>query len=208
MAGLVSGILQAPLTGIFLIVEITGGYEVILPLIIVSAISTTICHYMEPASFYLKDLVEKGQLMRPGTDARVLADLEVHELLETDCITVHTDMLLRDFVDIVKQSRRNLFPVEDHTGQFQGMIYMDDIRPYLFDPLMYDTVLVGQLMNPRVETVSPDDDVVEVLERMDAEGLFNMPVVANHRFRGMISKSTLLDQYRKELMVQTYHLNR
>jgi CIC family chloride channel protein len=73
---------------------------------------------------------------------------------------------------------------------------------------MYDAVLVGQLMNPRVETVSPDDDVVEVLERMDAEGLFNMPVVANHRFRGMISKSTLLDQYRKELMVQTYHLNR
>lgn len=208
MAGLVSGILQAPLTGIFLIVEITGGYEVILPLIIVSAISTTICHYMEPASFYLRDLVEKGQLMRPGTDARVLADLEVHELLETDCITVHTDMLLRDFVDIVKQSRRNLFPVEDQTGQFQGMIYMDDIRPYLFDPLMYDAVLVGQLMNPRVETVSPDDDVVEVLERMDAEGLFNMPVVANHRFRGMISKSTLLDQYRKELMVQTYHLNR
>jgi CIC family chloride channel protein len=209
MAGLVSGILQAPLTGIFLIVEITGGYEVILPLIIVSAISTTMCHYMEPASFYLKDLVEKGQLLRPGTDARVLADLEVHELLETDCITVHTDMLLRNFVDIVKQSRRNLFPVEDiQTGHFQGMIYMDDIRPYLFDPLMYDTVLVGQLMNAHVETVSPDDDVVEVLERMDADGLFNMPVVANHRFLGMISKSTLLDQYRKELMVQTYHLNR
>ena len=209
MAGLVSGILQAPLTGIFLIVEVTGGYDVILPLIIVSAISTTMCHYLEPASFYLKDLVEKGQLMRPGTDARVLADLEVHELLETDCITVHTDMLLRDFVDIVKQSRRNLFPVEDiQSGLFQGMIYMDDIRPYLFDPLMYDTVLVGQLMNAHVETVSPDDDVVEVLERMDANRLFNMPVVANNRFVGMISKSTLLDQYRNELMVQTYHLNR
>jgi CIC family chloride channel protein len=209
MAGLVSGILQAPLTGIFLIVEITGGYEVILPLIIVSAISTSMCHYIEPASFYLKDLVEKGQLLRPGTDARVLADLEVRELLETDCITVHTDMLLREFVDIVKQSRRNLFPVEDnHTGQFKGILYMDDIRPYLFDPLIYDTVLVAQLMNARVETVSPDDDVVEVLARMDANQRFNMPVVANHRFIGMISKSTLLDQYRKELMVQTYHLNR
>lgn len=209
MAGLVSGILQAPLTGIFLIVEITGGYEVILPLLIVSAVSTSLCHYIEPASFYLKDLVERGQLMRPGTDARVLADLEIRELLETDCITVHTDMLLRDFVDIVKQSRRNLFPVEDaQTGQFKGMIYMDDIRPYLFDSLMYDTVLVGQLMNARVETVSPDDDVVEVLERMDANRLFNMPVVASNRFLGIISKSTLLDQYRKELMVQTYHLNR
>jgi len=209
MAGLISGILQAPLTGIFLIVEITGGYEVILPLIIVSAITTSLCHYFESASFYLKDLVDNGQLLRPGTDARVLADLEIRELLETDCLSVHDDMLLRDFVDIVKQSRRNLFPVEDRrSGHFLGMIYMDDVRPYLFDPLMYDTVLVGQLMDSQVKTVAPDDDVLEVLERMDADHLFNMPVVANQRFIGMISKSTLLDQYRKELMVQTYHLNR
>lgn len=209
MAGLISGILQAPLTGIFLIVEITGGYNVILPLIIVSAISTSLCHYMEPASFYLRDLVERGQLLRPGTDARVLADLEVRELLETDCITVPADMLLRDFIDTIKQSRRNLFPVEDpQSGEFLGMIFMDDVRPYLFDPLMYDSVLVSQLMESRVDTVTPEDDVVEVLERMDADRLFNMPVVANKRFIGMISKSSLLDQYRKELMVQTYHLNR
>ena len=209
MAGLVSGILQAPLTGIFLIVEITGSWEVILPLIVVSTISTTLCHYMEPASFYLKDLVERGQLMRPGTDARVLADLEVHELLETDCIPVPADMLLRDFVEIVKRSNRNLFPVEDErTGHFKGLIYLADIRPYLFDPLMYDAVLVGQLMSTRVETAAPDEDVAEVLNRMDAGRLYNMPVIANHRFIGMVSKSSLLDQYRKELMVQTHHLNR
>ena len=209
MCGLVSGILQAPLTGIFLIVDITGGYEVILPLIVVSAISTTLCHYMEPASFYLKDLVERGQLMRPGTDARVLADLEVHELLETDCITVPADMLLRDFVEIVKHSNRNLFPVEDETsGRFVGMVYIADVRPYLFDPLMYDAVLVGQLMKTAVETAAPDEDVAEVLSRMDAANLYNMPVVANHRFVGIVSKSSLLDQYRKELMVQTHHLNR
>jgi CIC family chloride channel protein len=209
MAGLVSGILQAPLTGIFLIVEITGSWEVILPLIVVSTISTTLCHYMEPASFYLKDLVERGQLMRPGTDARVLADLEVHELLETDCIAVPADMLLRDFVEIVKRSRRNLFPVEnEETGHFVGLIEMADVRPYLFDPLMYDAVLVGQLMSTQVQTVAPDEDVAEVLSRMDAGNLYNMPVVANHRFVGMVSKSSLLDQYRKELMVQTHHLNR
>ncbi len=209
MAGLVSGILQAPLTGIFLIVDVTGSYDVILPLIVVSAISAMLCHYMEPASFYLKDLVDRGQLMRPGTDARVLADLEVHELLETDCIAVPADMLLRDFVEIVKRSNRNLFPVEDEaTGRFMGMIYMADVRPYLFDPLMYDAVLVGQLMNTKVETAAPDEDVAEVLSRMDAGNLYNMPVVANHRFVGIVSKSSLLDQYRKELMVQTHHLNR
>lgn len=204
MAGLISGILQAPLTGIFLIVEITGGYEVILPLIIVSAISTTLCHWIEPASFYLKDLVDLGHLLRPGTDARVLSDMTVRELLEKDCITVKQNMLLREFVNIVQQSRRNYFPVENEAnGHFLGIIHLDDIRPYLFNPVMYDTVLIGQIMDTNVEVVHPDDDLSEILSRMDEQHLFSMPVVANNRFIGLISKATLLDKYRKELMVQT-----
>ena len=204
MAGLISGILQAPLTGIFLIVEITGGYEVILPLIIVSAISTTLCHWIEPASFYLKDLVDLGHLLRPGTDARVLSDMTVRELIEKDCITVKQNMLLREFINIVQQSRRNYFPVENEAnGHFLGIIHLDDIRPYLFNAVMYDTVLIGQIMNTNVEVVHPDDDLFEILSRMDAQHLFSMPVVANNRFIGLISKATLLDKYRKELMVQT-----
>lgn len=204
MAGLISGILQAPLTGIFLIIEITGGYEVILPLIVVSAISTTLCHYLEPASFYLKDLVEQGQLLRPGTDARVLTDMSIQELLETDCICVHPDMRLADFVDVVKSSHRNYFPVEDRQShRFMGMIHLDDIRPYLFDPAMHHAVLTGQLMNPDVKTVSLYDDLSDVLEKMDQGRVYSMPVVSGNRFQGMISKATLLDQYRKELMVQT-----
>jgi len=204
MAGLISGILQAPLTGIFLIVEITGGYSVILPLIIVSAISSTLCHYIEPASFYLKDLVEQGQLLRPGTDVRVLSDLSIEEVLEKDCIAVAPDMSLRDFINIVKRSHRNYFPVEDReTGDFLGMIHLDDIRPYLFDPIMYDAVFLEQIMNPDVKTVHPDDDLPDVLRKMDENRLFSMPVVENKKFAGMISKATLLDRYRKELMVQT-----
>ena len=88
------------------------------------------------------------------------------------------------------------------------MIYIADVRPYLFDPLMYDAVLVGQLMTTQVETAAPDEEVAEVLSRMDAGSLYNMPVVDNGRFVGVVSKSSLLDQYRKELMVQTHHLNR
>ncbi len=207
MAGLISGILQAPLTGIFLIIEITGGYEVILPLIVVSAIATTLCHTIEPASFYLKDLVEQGQLLRPGTDARVLTDLSIEELLETDCICIHPDMRLSELIDIVKSSHRNYFPVEDRkTGRFLGMIHLDDIRPYLFDPAMHHAVLTGQLMNTRVKTVSPRDDLTEVLQKMDDGRIFSMPVVSDGRFQGMISKATLLDRYRKELMVQTGRL--
>ncbi len=204
MAGLISGILQAPLTGIFLIVEITGGYNVILPLIVVSAVSSSICHYIEPASFYLKDLKEKGQLLRPGTDARVLSDLKVTELLETDCIAVHRNMLLRDFIDIVKRSRRNYFPVEDeNTGHFVGMIHLDVIRPFIFNPEIYDAVVLEQIMDTDVDIVPPDADLPDVLQRMDAKRLFSMPVVADDKFIGMVSKATLLDQYRKELIVQT-----
>ncbi len=206
MAGLVSGMLQAPLTGIFLILEITGGYEVMLPLMIVSAIATTMCHSVEPASFYMKDLVEGGHLLRPGTDERVLSDLSVQELLEKDCISVKQNMLLREFIGVVKQSHRNHFPVEDEeTGNFLGIVHLDDIRPYLFDSGMYDAVLVGQIMSEAVETVGPGDDLQEIISRMDAKGLFSMPVVANDRFIGMVSKATILDRYRKELMVQTHH---
>ena len=204
MAGLISGMMQAPLTGIFLIIEITGGWEVILPLIMVSAVTTTLCHYFEPASYYLKDLVEHGHLLRPGTDARVLSDLNITELIEKDCIIVKQSMLLRNFVAIVKKSHRNYFPVEDdQTGNFLGMIHLDDIRPYLFDPVMYDAVFLGQIMNTQVEVVHPDDDLLDVVRKMDMKGLFSMPVVVNNRFLGLISKATILDQYRKELMVQT-----
>jgi CIC family chloride channel protein len=204
MAGMIGGILQAPLTGIFLIVEITGGYDVILPLILVSAVSTTLCNYIEPASFYLKDLVDKGEFLRPGTDGRVLADLSVRELLEKDCMVVRPDMLLRQFVDVVKGSHRNHFPVEDvGSGRFLGMINLDDIRPYLFEPYMYDTVFLDQIMNRQVETAHPEDDLNDVLIKMDTARIFSLPVVANGRFLGMISKATLLDQYRKELRVQT-----
>jgi len=204
MAGLVSGMLQAPLTGIFLILEITGGYEVMLPLMVVSAISTTMCHSIEHTSFYMKDLVDSGHLLRPGTDERVLSDLSVQELIETDCIPVKQNMLLRDFIGIVKKSHRNHFPVEDEkTGNYLGMVHLDDIRPYLFNPGMYDAVLVGQIMNETGETVGPGDDLQEIISRMDRKGLFSMPVISNRRFIGMVSKATILDRYRKELMVQT-----
>lgn len=204
MAGLVSGILQAPLTAIFLVVEISGGYEVILPLILVSAVSTTLCHYLEPASFYFKELVERGHLLRPGTDARVLTDLSVSELLETDCVCVRQDMVLRDFIQILKRSHRNHFPVEDsQTGQFLGMIHLDDLRPYLFNPAIYDAVFLDQVMDRSVLTVNLDDDVSEILRQMDVYNLFSMPVLSQGRHVGMVSKATFLDKYRKELMVQS-----
>ncbi|PID74134.1 MAG: chloride channel protein [Desulfobacterales bacterium] len=204
MAGLISGILQAPLTGIFLVVEITGSYNSILPLIVVSAFSSTLCQYIEPASIYLKDLVEKGELLRPGTDERVLSDLRLTEVLEKDCISVSPHTVLRDFIGVIQQSRRNYWPVEESPGgTFAGMVHLDDIRPYLFNPGMYDAVLVDQVMTRNPPAADLNDDLQAVLARMDELHVYSMPVLYNGRFMGMVSKGTLLDRYRKELKVQT-----
>jgi CIC family chloride channel protein len=105
---------------------------------------------------------------------------------------------------VIQRSRRNYFPVEDgKTGELAGMVHLDDIRPYLFNRLMYDTVIVEQIMNAHVKTADIGESLSTVLSIMDREGLFSMPVLREKRFAGMISKATILDQYRKELMVQT-----
>jgi len=204
MAGLISGVMQAPLTGIFLIVEITGGYETILPLILVSSISSTMSHYMEPASFYLKDLIERGQFMRPGTDARILSDLSLNELIETDYTRVSENMVFRDFIDIIKQSKQNFFPVvEDGTQVYKGVIQLNAIRKYALEPGMYDMVFLNQIMDAEAVTASLEDDLQDVLDYMDLNNMDTIPVVENDRFVGMIAKTRVLDLYRRELIMQT-----
>ena len=205
MAAVMSGTLQAPLTGIFLIVEVTGSYEVMLPLILVSAISASLCHYMEPVSFYYRELVSQGQLLRPRTDARLLADLNISELIEKDCIVIHEDMRLRDMIPIIEQASRDYFPVEDSkTGDFVGLVHLDDVRPYLFNPHLCDAVIMGEIMDAHVPRVSPFDDMKDVLELMDQTHVWSLPVVRRNKFLGMVSKGTILDRYRKELIVQPY----
>jgi len=204
MSGVMAGVLQAPLTGVFLIVEITGGYEVIVPLIIVSSLSSVICRYLEPASIYLKELVEKGTLLRSGTDAKVLSDLKVEEILEKDCLELYNDMRLKEVIYLLKVSRRNFFPVLDRkTNDFLGVVHLDDIRPYLLDSLMYETVFVYQIMNTETPVISRDVELRDALRIMDDFELFSIPVLEGKKFLGVISKATLLDQYRRELMVQT-----
>lgn len=205
MAGVMSGTLQAPLTGIFLIVEVTGSYAVILPLILVSAVSATLCHSMQPVSFYYRALLRQGPLLRPRTDARLLSDLNISELLEKDCIVVHENMRLRDMIPVIEQSSRDYFPVEDSKkGHFLGMIRLDHVRPYLFNQDLYDAVLLGQIMDVNVPRVSPFSDLREVLDLMDKTRSWSLPVVHNTTYMGMVSKGTILDQYRKELVVQSY----
>jgi len=204
MTGLISGVMQAPLTGIFLIVEITGGYETILPVIVVSSISSTMSHYIEPASFYLKELIERGQFLRPGTDARILSDLNISELIETDYIKVSEDMVFRKFIETIKTSDQNFWPViEDRTDEYKGVIQISTIRKYALDPSMYDMIFLNQIMDTEIMTASLDNDLQEVLDMMDINNMDHIPVVENDRFIGMISKTRILDLYRRELIMQT-----
>ena len=178
MAGLISGVMQAPLTGIFLVVEITGGYETILPSIMVSAISSTMSHYIKPASFYFKELIKQGQFLRPGTDARILSDLNISELISTDFTKVSENMIFREFIETIKTSNQFFFPmVDEKTNTYKGMIEIRNIRRFVLNPGIYDMVFLNHIMDTDVLTASLENDLQDVLEMMETNRLESLPVV-------------------------------
>lgn len=204
MAGVLSGTLHAPLTGIFLIVEITGGYDVILPLLLVSFLTHTLVKLFEKHSIYEYELIARGHLLRPRTDARILADISVNELLEKDLMRIHPEMLLKDVIPLIKRSRRNHFPVEDReTGDFKGMVSLDDIKEYMFTPELLNSIIVEEVMRRDLIEVSLKDNMTEILAKFDITHSWSLPVVENGKFLGLISRATILDHYRKELKAQT-----
>jgi CIC family chloride channel protein len=202
MAGMLSGVLKAPLSAIFLIMEITGGYDVLASVVLVSVLSTTLSGFLEPLSFYHKDLIRKGLLLRARTDARVLSEIRVVELLEKDCRVVAPHMKLGDFVRLVAESKRNYFPVENRDKEFLGMVRLDTVRSFLFDRMLYDSVLIEEIMETDIPIIHPDDSLTDVIQMMDSKSAFSLPVVEHGRFLGLISKATLLDHYRREMAAQ------
>ena len=204
MAGMLSGTLHAPLTGIFLIVEITGGYDAILPLLLVSFLTSTLVKLVEKHSIYHYELVNRGVLLRPRTDGRILSEIQPAELLETDMIPVHPEMVLKDLIPLVQKSPRNYFPVEDkQSGEFLGMVYFNDIKYYLFDPTLVNSIIVEEVMKTDLTTVSLSDGVGDILNTFETTNAWSLPVVENKKFLGLISKATILDHYRRELKAQT-----
>jgi CIC family chloride channel protein len=204
MAAMLSGTLHAPLTGIFLIVEITGGYDVILPLLIASFMTLTVVKLMEKNSIYFRELIEEGLLRRPRTDARILSDLGIGELVEKDLIAVEPETLLKDLIPIIVKSNRNLFPVIDKANNtYKGMIDWNEIKSYVFDPDLRQSIIVEEIMRQDLPTVSANDTMIEILNKLDASQAWSLPVVEEEKFVGLVSKSTILDHYRKELKAQT-----
>ncbi len=142
--------------------------------------------------------------MRPGTDARILSDLSLKEIIDINYVKVSENMVFRDFINIIKLSEQNFFPViEDETEIYLGVIQISAIRKYVLDPDMYDMVFLNQIMDTEVATASLEDDLQDVLDMMDLHNMDNIPVVENDRFIGMITKTKILDLYRRELIMQT-----
>jgi CIC family chloride channel protein len=189
----------APLTGIFLIAEITGGYQLLTPLIITSTISYLTIKYFIPHSIYSKRLAERGELMTHHKDKAMLSLMKVGDMIETDFTSVDVDATLGDFVKIVPESRRNVFPVVDSDNNFYGVIFINDIRNIIFNQELYNKTLVRDLMFMPRYIVSPDDSMEVVAQTFSESDKYNIPVIKDGKYLGFVSRATVFSNYRKLL---------
>jgi CIC family chloride channel protein len=202
MAGILSGIFHAPLTGIFLIAEITGGYELIIPLMVVSALSYAVSKYFMPLSIDMLKLSDKEKIVTTNTDSYLLSNINLAEFVETDFSEISNDARLRNLVEFMALSKRNIFPVVDKNAQLRGLITIDDIREIMFKQELYDKITVKELMRRPAYLITEKDDIRSAMKLFDESHLWNIPVVFNGIYKGFISKSTILEKYR-EVLIQS-----
>lgn len=200
MAGAVSGILYAPLTGIFLIAEITGGYDLFIPLMIVSTISYLIVKRASPYSLDVMPLVKAGKIFSKRYDHNLLSLLHTHDIIEKDIKTISDDATLRELVELVKISKRNMFGVLNKQQELEGIIILDDIKEVMFKTELYDNTTARQLMKNPPAFIDVKESMQSVMKKFDETQAWNLPVVNGKRFLGFISKSSLLNRYRKLLI--------
>ena len=201
MAGMMSGVMHAPLTGIFLIAELTGGYHLFMPLMIVSVISYLTIMLFEPHSLYAMRLAQKGELLTHNKDRNVLTLLKMDSVLETDFITIFPEMTLGELVQVISTSKRNVFPVIDHDGHLKGILLLDEVRNIMFQPRLYKRFTVNQLMTSPAAVLRFDMPMEKVMETFEDTGAWNLPVVdADRRYLGFVSKSKIFNSYRHVLV--------
>ena len=202
MAGLIAGVLHAPLTAIFLIAEITGGYELFVPLMITAAISYLITKNSIKHNIYTRELAEQGALLTHDKDENVLTVMKLDDVIEQNFKTVSPNMCLGDMLhDAVAHSTRNLFPVVDENKALVGIVLLDDIREFMFETTLYKTTIVSTFMNNPPEIIFFEkDNMRAVMKKFQDSGAWNLPVVKDGKYFGFVSKSKLLTAYRRELI--------
>ena len=198
MAGLMSGVMHAPLTGIFLIAELTGGYQLFMPLMIVSVCAYLTIISFEPHSIYSMRLAKKGQLLTHHKDRSVITLMSLDSVIEKYDEYLYPDMDLSELVKSISGSRRDVFPVVDRQHRLVGIVYLDNVRPVMFRQELYHRFQIGQLMSEPVARLNIDDSMDVVLLTFDKTGAWILPVVdMDGIFMGFVRKSHVLTLYRK-----------
>lgn len=201
MAGLMAGVMQAPMTAIFLIAEISGGYDLFLPLILTATIAFGTTRLVEKYSIYTKRIAQRGELLTHDSDQAVLTLLKVNDVIETDFSTIKIDDTLGQLVEVVSGSSRNIFPVVDSKGRFQGYVSLEDIRKDMFRTAEYENMHVFNFMRSADAYVYDDESMDSVMRKFERTSAWNLPVVrrADRAYIGFVSKSKIFSAYRDEL---------
>lgn len=200
MCGLMSGVMHAPLTGIFLIAELTGGYQLFMPLMIVSVCSYLTIIAFEPHSIYSMRLAKKGQLLTHHKDRAILTLMSLDSVIEKYDEYLYPDMDLRQLVSYISNSRRDVFPVVDRQHRLVGIVYLDNVRPIMFRQELYHRFKISELMSEPVARLNINDSMDVVVMTFDKTGMWTLPVVdAEGIFMGFIRKSRVLTNYRKTM---------
>ncbi len=197
MAGVMAAVMHAPLTAIFLIAEITGGYQFFVPLMITSVVAYLTIIPFEPHSIYTKRLAESGELITHHKDKAVLSRLSIETLIEKNFLTTGPDVSLGEFVKVVAKSQRNVFPVIDGENNFLGVIFINDIRHIIFEHDQYDTVYIRNLMYMPDTLVSQDATMEDVAQKFAETAHYNLPVLNNGKYVGFVSRANVFSAYRK-----------
>ena len=202
MSGLMSGVMHAPLTGIFLIAELTGGYDLFMTLMIVSVVSYLTIILFEPHSLYAMRLAQKGELLTHHKDRAVLTLLKMDNVLETDLVCLNPNMTLGELVKIISRSKRNIFPVvEPVSNKLMGVLLLDEVRNIMFRPDLYDRFKVKKLMISPPAVINHNLPMEKVMEIFEDTGAWNLPVVDDNKcYVGYVSKSKIFNSYRRVLV--------
>jgi CIC family chloride channel protein len=183
-----------------LIAELTGGYQLLMPLIITAVCSFVTVRNFEPYSIYTKRLAKEGKLLTHDSDQAVLTLLKTSEIIESDFLPIHPHHSLEELVKVVEKSKRNLFPVTDTEGRLQGIVTLDDIRPIMFQQDLYAEIFVYELMHRPLDYVFIDERMESVMEKFERSGAWNLPVLDHEsRYLGFVSKSRIFSAYREQL---------
>jgi CIC family chloride channel protein len=200
MAGFFAGILHAPLTAIFLIAELTGGYALMIPLMITVILSYLTVKVFVPHSIYNRQLAQRKELLTHHKDKVILHHMNIKEVIETDFSRISPRSSLGEIIPAIKNSKRNIFPVVNDQEHLEGIIYLDKVRPIMFDRSLYQEIYVEQLMTSVNVFIDMDDRMEEAMDKFTISNAWNLPVLENGLYKGFLSKSAVLSEYRKKMV--------